>query len=413
MTVTDQTRIAALCFVAFGLLAVAKAPGIFIDPRFWAEEGSRYFAACAASSAIRCMTFVSIDNWQLLTNVSALVATRLPLLYAPVATTFLALVMHLAVVWQISALGAVYRLPIASTVALAAAWAVFPGSYEVWMTSTNIMWVMGVSALFLVAMPTPWLEQNRKSVLLWSILCALSGPPGILGLAPFVVRAALERRGILMAIAASAIIAATLNLVIIGTVGASGARSLPQGWTGLLLPTILQTMIAPLASVDAAEAIGRGIRQFGLTAAAPALVAVGLAIIGVAGRSIVSVTGATIALCVMGGWIGTSLIQTVLGLESHQFISGWFGGRYFMYGSMAMLLCFAIGSKRYPLAVLPVMLAVVVGIAQSQSPWWRHIFLEGPSWRAQVQACAPGETCRVRIWPGVGQHAVDIKLPTR
>lgn len=40
----DSGRIWLLAYLAFFVaLSFAKAPGIFIDPRFWAEEGRDYF----------------------------------------------------------------------------------------------------------------------------------------------------------------------------------------------------------------------------------------------------------------------------------------------------------------------------------------------------------------------------------
>jgi hypothetical protein len=112
----------------FGL-ALWKSPHIFKHPRFWAEEGSRFYAHCQGGSFWHCMEYVHGDSYHLLANTLVSLAAAASVEDAPAVTTYLAFAVELAVVVQIVLFCSEYRLSPLIAALLVAAWAMLPGRY--------------------------------------------------------------------------------------------------------------------------------------------------------------------------------------------------------------------------------------------------------------------------------------------
>src|SRR5262249_54815643 len=88
----------AIYFIFFVDLSLTKAPDIFVNPRFWADEGAVYFTQFRALPLWDALTFTFQGSLQLLVNAVVLVAAKVPLLYAPAVTTYAAYLIQLLVV---------------------------------------------------------------------------------------------------------------------------------------------------------------------------------------------------------------------------------------------------------------------------------------------------------------------------
>lgn len=121
---------------------------------------------------------VNLGYYQLFLNIFVLVSSRVPVFYAPIISSSVGLLLHLIVVYQLVLLARGYDLSRTCTVLLVAARALLPQTFEVWMSTTNAQWVIGVSMLLMLATPTFLLEDRRKTAVGWAAVCGLSGIPG-------------------------------------------------------------------------------------------------------------------------------------------------------------------------------------------------------------------------------------------
>ena len=164
------------------------------------------------------------------------------------------------------------------------------------------------------------------------------------------------------------------------------------------VPIFLQTIVSPVASIDFADAVGKAIASEQRGALFGAL-GIGLGIL------VLLVSGARahgIVWLLLLAWAFVTLVQSFGGLEAHNFLSGWAGGRYFLTGALAICLIVALGTAssalRSPSTLILVMICVA-GVIDLSS---RDVqgFLSGPSWSEQVRNCGASGHCTITVWPG-------------
>ena len=95
------------------------------------------------------MGHVHAGSYQLLMNIFVYLTNAVSVAQAPTVTTYLSLLVHVAVVAQIVVFCEAYKLPRHIMLLLVTAWALLPQTYEVWATALNVQWVLGVSVLFI------------------------------------------------------------------------------------------------------------------------------------------------------------------------------------------------------------------------------------------------------------------------
>src|SRR5436190_1405231 len=247
----------------FLVLALWKAPGILRHPRFWAEEGTVFYAGFVGKSFLECIFYIGHGSLQILSNAIVYLAAQAPVAFAPAITTYLALGLHLLVVAQIVLFARAHGLARPVALLLTAAWALLPQTYEIWLNSVNAQWVAGISALLLFAMPSDWLARHRKGALAGCLIYGLSGVPAALFAPVFLLRAAVERSRLIATLAAVLSVGVVLQLAVIAWVG--DPRPFTTDPLVLILPIFLQSVLAPVLSGDFAGQIALLIRE----AAAP------------------------------------------------------------------------------------------------------------------------------------------------
>jgi hypothetical protein len=171
-------------------LAYLKAPEIFKSGRFFAEEGEQFYARFLGKTLLfRLLYYPDLGSFQLTTNVIVSLATAVPKVFAPYVTTYLSFAFHLLVAVQLVSFCKQNGLGNFSTILLLSAWALLPQTYEVWMTATNLQWVLGVSAALVLFMPKDWIVKRWKVLAPWLLVCGLSAlrslRPGELGAGRF------------------------------------------------------------------------------------------------------------------------------------------------------------------------------------------------------------------------------------
>ena len=358
----------------FGL-SLWKSPDIFNHPRFWAEEGSRFYAHCQGGSFWHCMAYVHGDSYQLLANTLVSLAAAAPVEDAPAVTTYLAFAVELGVVVQIVLFCREYRLSPLIAALLVAAWTVLPGRYEVWLSATTIQWVAGISILWLLVMPREWIERHWRGLALWCAVCGLSGVPAVLMAPIFLVRAVAGRSrpvlGISLVLGICAMFQLSL-LVVFGSARPFAFHPLELGG-GFLL----QSVLSPIFSVDLAPRALSKTTSIGVMFLA-------LGIVAVVMRGARSGVGPRPVALVIIAWCFVSFLQAFGSLgPTTELLTGWAGGRYFLFGSMCLCILLAWGTRAAQtghrrVAVTLMAGVVVAGIAQAQWSKWPRSMLVGP-----------------------------------
>jgi len=179
-----------LLVVGMIALQYARMPQVILDGRVWAEEGL-FLSAARSRGAIDAMLWrAPVGYYNLQLNVAGLVASRLPLAWAPAVMTGLASLL-LIIPILVVALDPTWRRW-SRLVMLAACLLLVGPSEEVWLNVASGQFVLGVAAaLMLVSESTA-----RGSSVVRAVALGVFGLCGVASamLAPlFIVRAILQR----------------------------------------------------------------------------------------------------------------------------------------------------------------------------------------------------------------------------
>jgi hypothetical protein len=400
----------------FVLLALMKSPGIFQEPRFWAEEGRWLFVPFQSMSPSGALTHLYHGSLLSLANIAVYVSTLVPIQFAPSVTTYFSLAFTATVALQIGLFAKDRGLSTYAGIALTAAWTFLPQNYEMWMTSTNLQWIAGVSMLLVLALSGPALDRHPRLYTGWTIVCGLSGIPATILAPAFLIRAFVDHRRALYFIAATLTMCAVVQFLLV-MFGSSTERQFQTSPTIIFIPMLLQSVLSPLFSADFATAIGNAIKAYYPQINAITLAAAGASILIMAASLFTALTTASrsIVFYIFGAWIFVSVVQTfgALYTDPRDLLSGWIGGRYYFFGSTCLCILLAIGTTsdqvylRIAAAAL-LTLICVTGIVQRYTSPWPRIFLYGPSWQSQLNACAKASPCHLLTWPDGGAWYVDV-----
>ncbi len=96
MKVFIRNNYKVLLFVSFIWIIFLREPSLFIEPRFWAEEGSVYISYAYTHSWYENLLAPHLGYYSLFNNLIASIATKVvPLTYAPFVTTFGAFIVQI------------------------------------------------------------------------------------------------------------------------------------------------------------------------------------------------------------------------------------------------------------------------------------------------------------------------------
>lgn len=135
-----RNEIAAL--VLFAVILILRAPWIFFQGRFWAEESTMFFGYALNHSFWDALTATHAGYYNFVANLSGMLATTVPLEYAPRVTVAIALAVYLLPAGLIL-FGAIPGLvnPLGKAAALALL-LVAPANPEVYLVTINAHFVL-------------------------------------------------------------------------------------------------------------------------------------------------------------------------------------------------------------------------------------------------------------------------------
>ncbi len=188
-------------WVVLGLsmcVIVWRAPGLFTEPRLWAEEGTRYFRSAYAYAEspqwYRSLFQVQRGYFALWPNLAATAAANLvPLEEAPRVTTALALLIQLAAVaillWSESELWSHRGIKTLGVLAMIFA----PLSGEIWLNTINSQFVLALIGFLILHANA---RQSQRLRWLFQALLGIAGLTGIVSilLTPLFVFKALKEK---------------------------------------------------------------------------------------------------------------------------------------------------------------------------------------------------------------------------
>ena len=417
---TVDPRLAAVLPIGAFLACLSlRSPGLLVHPRFWAEEGNLYYGKLQAMSPLKGLVRVLNGNYQFLTNAFVEVALRFPVRWAGAVTTYLGLGAAMLCCWLMARL-LLSRGCSAWTACLACGlFALQPGGYEVFLNATNVQWVSSVIGLLLclseevpAAGPAALLSYGGL------LVCGMTGTPTCILLPLFVIGAVWRRTtfGWTMAIVLGAATAAQASIVLAHHGEMSRVFALSAYAPLPLVFQVFFTRLLPVALVNDLGVI------LGEPTTAARIAACQIVVVGLGGLAVVASIargrlGIFVTLVLALGMAAIPLINEFGALSSATgMLSGLSGGRYFFLGSSCFIVLLAAGADatsslgRKVAAILLVLVVSNSLIMLLDAPW-TGMFLEGPSFSEQVDACVGLHTCKVVIWPAGGQWAVDIAMP--
>ena len=176
------------------LLLIGREPRFWGSPRFWAEEGSRYFAYAYTHGWYAALAHAELGYIALWPNLATTIAAKLvPLEHAPLVTTLFAAVVQIIpimlIVWSNAAFWNGFVTKIIGCFAVVFA----PLSHEIWLNTINSQFYFLLITL-LVLVEDAHSEGARRIVYrVLLVLAGLTGAVSLFLLPVFMVKAAQEK----------------------------------------------------------------------------------------------------------------------------------------------------------------------------------------------------------------------------
>ncbi len=405
----------SIYLAVFALLVASRIPVVFLEGRFWAEDGLVYFRAGWELPWRQALFLVYAGYLNLAASLTGVVTAKaitwhwLSLADAPFITTSLALALQCvpaAIILTSSESFLRARLATISALLLVM---LAPISQEVWISAALSQFHLAFAATLILAFAVPRHTGATCFQLTILILAALSGPATWMLTPLFLLRAIFDR-------------STGRWLQLIAVAGATAIATLfffePSDRTLGISPTLLGAAVfikhiaAPLLGFQIADDIGKDlIAQFQANAAPlwPLLTVLGIACLGAIAmaRHIQSplpwlFTAAALLAC--GSYYGS------IGGDKSFLVAVIPGGRYALAPNLAValgLLYLAMRGSWPEKLVSAILVCWLIGVGASEyysSPV--ALFTEGPNWRDEVAEWQQNPAHALKIWP----QGWDIRL---
>ncbi len=407
-----ERRYPAVIIFTVTIASFLRSPGLFIRPRFWAEEGAVYFRDALTTPAFPGLFIPKMGYLSLFNNIVSEIATLVPLTLAPAVATAgafaLFMYLFLLVILHDAEELAQAKTKIIASLALLLA---FP-SHEVWMNTINSQFVLAVGAALVLASP---LRSRRFFLmgLVFSTIAALTGPVSIFLTPLFAVKALYNRSRRAVCLAAVYCAGAGIQFLLFLTAGGPprGGHYLPAFAMTLAYRLFIVPFLGPFASRSAAQLLGPpspgAVAVFCISVCAVLAL---LAYIFITRRSafLVALISASGLLAIL------SLYGAIANSDPWYYMNVYIGGRYF-YGPVALLgisLTAALftqstrgGGVPFYLSTALVAIFLFWGAVDFFKPY--NYFYRGPDWRVEIARFNAIGSCQPRIWP----YGWSVDLP--
>jgi len=405
---TDQThgraqrsRPGELAFVAAGLavyiaLAVVKMRGYALDGRFWAEEGSMFYADFHGRSLPGRLLYLVYGHFMLAANLVVAASMLVPLKLAPLVTTWLSLAIQSIPVVLIAAWHERLGLTRFTACAVVLVMLGLPQAPEVWANAVNLHFHFSLVAAIIAAarIDRAYPRWTGRALL---GLSGLSGVPANFLLPVFLALAAVTRErerwihcGILGTTAA-------IQLLLLAThSGSTGGRTVSFDPRFYWLPILAQQVLSPLLGMKMGEGFATILRRVPQNDADALLFAL-VCSIPVACVFAAAWRARSLTLWTLLAASLTLVLLSILGSigDKASFISAAGGGRYFYVPNvlLAMFLFSAFSGSRRLLPRVLITVLLMGSLVRVPSS------AKGPEWLAAYDRAMAQRAGEIDIWP--------------
>lgn len=396
-------------FALFGALIVAREPGLFLQPRFWAEEGTVYFAHAHRHPDLLSLFVLHQGYLSLVANMAALAAAALPLEHAPAATTLVAFAVQLLPVALVLLGPSAHWSHLEQRFCVAAVIVLGWANTEIWLNTINAQFHLALAAFLCLLLDEAQMGSAvRRAVLALALLAPLSSPSSLFLLPLFAVTALWQATPFSRLRAVCFLAGCILQLGAVALTAQSGLgageRLATAGHeSGLFWRFVL---------------IGAGLRNFFTDAEAWAMVATLTRPMLLSCAALLALgfrLGMRAGLIVVGGVVLMAVLPFRFGLRMAP------APRYFYVASTIGMVIVALCTFRflrrrvwaeYPTSALA--LGLLIMWAQLHGPQYRsslagYYDASWPRWTDEVKRYRRDPSTRLRVWPG-GQYRWEVFL---
>ncbi len=407
-----RTWIRIIFVGCYSIIMLARAPILIVSGRLWAEEATVYFAAAVTQPWYKSLFAPHIGYFSLFSNVSALLATLVPLESAPLVLVCLAASIQLLPVLLVLPCreGSVSSYPEKVAVCLALLF-ILP-NHEVWLSTISSQFYLAFSAgIILISNPA-----SQFQIVFRRCVIGLAGLTGVVSifLTPLFWFKFFSDKAKHRAVEAGilTVCAAIQGAIVLMT--APGQRTIGLHPIAFVHALLIKLFILPLAGYQIANRLAVGLYQQIVADGSP-LDSTSLAVVlcGVLGYMVfVSRLQEARLLCVAAfliatlSWIGAAESQT---LENHALlISPICSERYFLCSSLFIYLALALIALRendLPHKVrlgcgVLALWAVTAGAFDFRKTDGAYlVFFEGPAWIGEVEKYRSDPNYLLQVWP--------------
>ncbi|MEB2848287.1 hypothetical protein [Endobacterium cereale] len=387
-----------LSIITFLIFSFARAPSIFLNTRFWAEEGVLYYTHMQHLHWVDALAFTANSNFQVLINLLVSLSIAVPLSFAPAVTTWGSIILSLALPYSVARAAKDNEADPVASILVVAVLASAGMTFEIFGSATNIQWYAGATLFFAIF----WKFKSARPstpMTVFVLAYGFSGVPAAMLFPAFVVMGVARKSPTHLFIAAVLMMATALQVLTI--LGTPTGREFDHRFSVIVLPTVLQSILGFWVTPSITSMIGGAV----LTSADKISLLLASSLILSFPVVTAKRTKATIAFALLVG-LAASLTQTLgAGGNALELLRPFSGGRYFFISTSAVATSFLLLSGSNPNAArIPLVCALMVSVMGWYSSDWIG-FTQGASWTKAVAQCK--ETpCTLPVWPGL-QMTVD------
>lgn len=388
-----------LCYLfVFAALIVFRMPNAIVYGRFWAEEGSIFFANAWHLSWSEALLAVHTGYLNLTANAATLLASCFPLTHAPLVTAAISLLVHLIPPSLILTSRTPWTQRRWTAIAALLALALPPAAEETWLNSINSQHHLAIAVGIILALDS---ERTRVRFFHYAVLllAALSAPAAWF-LSPLLVLRALQERSPERAVQTMLFLGGIAIELAFFFQPSERTFGMPISVLGGVL--LIKHVLLPMLDADRANLLIDELRSrymIGERPLWPLLIVVSL--YGLSLLAALRRPASSPLWFLLGAGILTASYVSALG-DKMGLLEYVGGGRYQLVPHALMMLALlswsatSTGLSRYFGAGL---VGWIIAAQTATLLFWNAPYTTGADWRSEVEAWQRNGDHQLRIWP--------------